>query len=146
MIKNLLLDCKKIFIIFPLLTVIMLVGAESIGIVVELGLTAHQHIYVILTAVSSPNHSVSSSVNVSTYVYHTIEKQHLFFKCHFHMVKKNPSVSPTIELLEAAFSCFANAENPNSTGIYPEMINFNRKIPLVIKSMRTQFKFTQGLI
>ena len=35
--QNLLLDCKKIFITFALLTLIMLVGAESIGIVVELG-------------------------------------------------------------------------------------------------------------
>ena len=63
--KNLLLDCKKIFITFSLITLIMLVGAESIGIVVELGFTAHQHILVIWSAVSSPNHSVSS-VNVST--------------------------------------------------------------------------------
>ena len=60
--QNLLLDCKKIFITFSLLTLIMLVGAESI----KLGFTAHQHILVIWSAVSSPNHSVSSSVNVST--------------------------------------------------------------------------------
>ena len=60
--QNLLLDCKKIFITFPLLTLIMLVGAESIGIVVELGLTAHQHILVIWSAVGSHNHSVSSSL------------------------------------------------------------------------------------
>ena len=45
--QNLLLDCKKIFITFSLLTLNMLVGAESIGIVVELGLTALQHILVI---------------------------------------------------------------------------------------------------
>ena len=66
--QNLLLDCKKIlvFITFPLLTLIMLVGAESIGIVAELGFTAHQHVLVIWSAVSSPNHSVSSPVNVST--------------------------------------------------------------------------------
>ena len=42
--QNLLLYCKKIFIIFLLLTLIMLVGAESIGIVAELGFTALQHI------------------------------------------------------------------------------------------------------
>ena len=44
----------------------MLVGAESIGIVVKLEFTAHQHILVIWSAISSPNHNVSSSVNVST--------------------------------------------------------------------------------
>ena len=43
--QNLLLDCKKIFITFSLLTLIMLVGAESIGIVVELGFTALQQIH-----------------------------------------------------------------------------------------------------
>ena len=64
--QNLLLDCKKIFITLSSLTLIMLVGAESIGIVVELGFTAHQHILAIWSAVSSPNHSVSSSVNAST--------------------------------------------------------------------------------
>ena len=37
---------KKIFITFSLLTLIMLVGAESIGIVVELGFTALQYILV----------------------------------------------------------------------------------------------------
>ena len=42
---------------------------------------------------------------------------------------KNPSVSPTIELLEAASSCFANAENPYSTGIYPEMTNDKKNTP-----------------
>ena len=63
--QNLLLDCKKIFIKFSLLTLNMLVGAESIGIVVELGFTPLQHILVIWSAVSSPNHTVSS-VNVST--------------------------------------------------------------------------------
>ena len=59
--QNLLLDCKKIFITFSLLTLIMLVGAESelIGIVVGLGLTALQHILVIWSAVSSPNHCFS---------------------------------------------------------------------------------------
>ena len=45
----------------------MLVGAESIAIVVELGFTAFQHILVMWSAVSSPNHTVSSSVNVSTH-------------------------------------------------------------------------------
>ena len=64
--QNLLLDCKKIFITFSLITLIMLVGAESIEIVIEMGFTAHQHILVIWSAVNSPNHSVSSSVNVST--------------------------------------------------------------------------------
>ena len=49
--QNLLLDCKKIFITFSLLTLIMLVGAESIGIAVELGFTPHQHILVIWSAV-----------------------------------------------------------------------------------------------
>ena len=44
----------------------MLVGAEFIGIVVVLGFTALQHILVIWSAVTSPNHTVSSSVNVST--------------------------------------------------------------------------------
>ena len=65
--QNLLLDCKKIFVTFKisLLTLIMLVGAdESIGIVVELEFTAFQHILFICSAVSSPNHTVSSSVNV----------------------------------------------------------------------------------
>ena len=38
---------KKIFITFSLLTLIMLVGAEYIGIVVELGFTALQYILVI---------------------------------------------------------------------------------------------------
>ena len=47
---DLLLDYKKIFITFSLLTLIMLVGAESIGIVVELGFTALQHILVIWSA------------------------------------------------------------------------------------------------
>ena len=49
--QNLLLDCKKIFITFSLLTIIMLVGAESIGIVVELGFNALQHILVMFSAV-----------------------------------------------------------------------------------------------
>ena len=49
--QNPLLDCKKIFITFSLLTLIMLVGAESIGIVVELGFTAIQHILVKWSAV-----------------------------------------------------------------------------------------------
>ena len=64
--QNLLLDCKKIFVTFEisLLTLIMLVGAESIGIVVELGFTAFQHILFIFSGVCSPNHTVSSSVNV----------------------------------------------------------------------------------
>ena len=44
----------------------MLVGAEYIGIVVGLGFTALQHILVIWSADSSPNHTVSSSVNDST--------------------------------------------------------------------------------
>ena len=48
------LDCKKIFVIFSLLTLIMLVGAESIGIVVELQFTALQDILVIWSADSSP--------------------------------------------------------------------------------------------
>ena len=67
MIQNLLLDCKKIFITFKisLLTLIMLVGAESIGIVDELGIAAFQPILFICSGVSSPNHTVSS-VNVST--------------------------------------------------------------------------------
>ena len=64
--QNLLLDCKKIFITFSLLTLIMLVGAESIGIVVDLGFTAHQHMLIMFSAISSSNHSVSSPVNVST--------------------------------------------------------------------------------
>ena len=42
--QTLLLDCKKTFITFSLLTLIMLVVAESIGIVAELGFTALQHI------------------------------------------------------------------------------------------------------
>ena len=52
--QNLFLDCKKIFVTFSLLTLIMLVGAESIGIVVELQFTAFQHVLVIWSAVSSP--------------------------------------------------------------------------------------------
>ena len=43
----------------------MLVGAESIGIVAELEFTVLQHILVIWSAVSSPNHTVSSSVSLS---------------------------------------------------------------------------------
>ena len=43
----------------------MLVGAESIGIVDELGFAAFQPILFICSAVSSPNNTVSS-VNVST--------------------------------------------------------------------------------
>ena len=64
--QNLLLDCKKIFVTFKisLHTLIMLVGAESIGIVVELEFTAFQHILFICSTVSSSNHTVSSSVNV----------------------------------------------------------------------------------
>ena len=64
--QNLLLDFKKIFITFSLLKLIVLVGVESIGNVVELGFTALQHILVMWSAVSSPSHTVSSSVNVST--------------------------------------------------------------------------------
>ena len=45
--QNLLLDCRKMFITFSLLTLNMLVGAESIGIVVEFGLNPLQHILVI---------------------------------------------------------------------------------------------------
>ena len=63
--QNLFLDCKRIFITLPLLTLIMLVGAESIGIVAELKFTVLQHILVIWSTVSSP--------------YHTV--------CHFHMIK-----------------------------------------------------------
>ena len=65
--QTLLLDCKKIFITFSLLTLIMLVHvvAESIGIVAELGFTAFQHDLVIWSAASSPNHTVSSSVSLS---------------------------------------------------------------------------------
>ena len=65
--QNLLLDCKRIFVTFKisLLTLVMLVGAESIGIVVELGFTALQHILFICSGASSPNHTVSSSVNKS---------------------------------------------------------------------------------
>ena len=57
--QNLLLDCKKILITFKisLLTLIMLVGAESIGIVVELGFTAFQHI---LFGVNSMCNSVNT--------------------------------------------------------------------------------------
>ena len=69
--QNLLLDCKKdIRNIqnFIAHTNYRLVGAESIGIVVELAFTAFQHILFIYSAVSSSNHvhTVSSSVNVST--------------------------------------------------------------------------------
>ena len=66
--QNLLLDYKKILITFSWITLIMLVGAESIGIVVELGFTHLQHIlviwsiYVQLVLLTT----VSSSVNVST--------------------------------------------------------------------------------
>ena len=65
--QNLLLDCKKIFVTYKisLLTLIMLVGAESIGIVVELGFTAFRHILFICSAVSSPNHTVSSNISLS---------------------------------------------------------------------------------
>ena len=51
--QNLLLDSKKIFIAFSLLTLIMLAGAERIRIVVELGLNALQHILVIWVECSS---------------------------------------------------------------------------------------------
>ena len=63
--QNLLLDCKKMLMTFSLLT---LVGAESIGIVVELRFTALRHILVIWSADSSPNNTVSS-VNVSNVVF-----------------------------------------------------------------------------
>ena len=43
--QNLLLDCKKIFITFSLLILIMLVVAESIGIVVSWGLLPFNMIY-----------------------------------------------------------------------------------------------------
>ena len=59
--QNLLLDCKKIVITFSLLTIIMLVSAESVGIVVELGFNALQHILVMFSRLVLP-----SSVNVST--------------------------------------------------------------------------------
>ena len=49
--QNLFLDCKKIFVTFSLLTLIMLVGAE---LVVELQFTALKHILVIWSAVCSP--------------------------------------------------------------------------------------------
>ena len=62
--QNLLLDREKnIHNIFNGYTKYALVGAESIEIVVELGFNALQHILVIWSAVSSPNHTVSSSVN-----------------------------------------------------------------------------------
>ena len=44
---------------------VMLVGAISIGIVVGLGFTAFQHILFICSAVSSPNHTVSSNISLS---------------------------------------------------------------------------------
>ena len=52
------------------------------------------------------------------------------------------------EHLEVASSCFAKLENLNEqvTGFKPEMINLPTKILLVIKPMRTQFKFTHRLI
>ena len=48
--QNLLLDCKNIFIAYNN----MLVGAESIGIVVELEFNALQQFLVMFSAVSSP--------------------------------------------------------------------------------------------
>ena len=45
---------------------IILIGAESIGIVAELKFTVLQHILVIWSAVSSPYHTVSSSANALT--------------------------------------------------------------------------------
>ena len=45
--QNLVLDSERIFITLPLLTLIMLVGAESIGIVAELEFTVLKHILVI---------------------------------------------------------------------------------------------------
>ena len=61
-------------------------------------------------AVSSPNHTVSSSVYVSTKVYHTIEKKHHFFKCNFSYDQITPLSIP-LDLLKAASFFFANAEN-----------------------------------
>ena len=57
-------DIHNIFIAYTNI-IIMLGGAESIGIVVELWFTALQHILVKWSAFSSSNHSVSSSVNAS---------------------------------------------------------------------------------
>ena len=61
---------KRYSVTFSLLTLIMLVVAEFIEIVVELGFTALQHDLVLWSEVSSPNHTVSysfsSSVSVST--------------------------------------------------------------------------------
>ena len=65
--QNLLLDCKTIFITFSLLTLSMLVGAQNLlELLLSWGLLPFNIILVIWSAVSSPNHTVSFSVNVST--------------------------------------------------------------------------------
>ena len=99
--QNLLYDCKTISITVSLLTLFMLVGAESVGIVVELGFTILQHISVIWSAVSSP--FFCECLNIR-------EKKHFFFQMPFSYEKKKP-MSVQVELLAAASSCFANAEN-----------------------------------
>ena len=67
--QNLLLDCKNIFITFSLLrpTLNMLIGTESIGIVsTTIGVYSPSTYFSNAECISSPNHSVWSSLNVST--------------------------------------------------------------------------------
>ena len=73
--QKLLSDCKTIFITFSLLTLSMLYLLE---LLLSWGLLSFNIILVIWSTVNSPNHTVSSSVNVSTYVYHNIEKKMSF--------------------------------------------------------------------
>ena len=92
--QNLLLDCKKIFITFSLLTLIMLVGAESIGIVVEC--LSFGTLFLLW--------SMSQQKSITP-----LRRNICFFQISFSYDKIIPVSAPQ-ELLEAASSCFADAE------------------------------------
>ena len=94
-----------IFITFSLLTIIMLVGAESIGIVVELGFNALQHILVLFSTVSSLFFCECLNISLS----HQLEETSLF-QMSFSYDKIIPVSAPLELLLEAASSCFANVD------------------------------------
>ena len=94
----------------------MLVGTGADVIVVELGFTALQHFSGHMGAVTYPNLTVSGQAFLRQFT------------------------STIVLILTGKIIC----RHLNSTVFYPEMIYFSRKILLVIKSMQTQFKFTQG--
>ena len=75
---------------------------NDIGVVdVELELSALQYILAIWSAVSSPNHAVSSSVNVSTYhKYITPLRRNIFFFQMSFSYDKIIPVSAPLELLK----------------------------------------------